>query len=47
MEITEFPVKEIKISLLKMFTELKEDTDGQLTEISKMMHEKNKKYQQR
>lgn len=40
MKITEFPDKEFKTSLLKIFTELKEDTDGQLTEISKMMHEK-------
>lgn len=34
MQITEFLDKEFKTSLLKMLTELKEDTEGQLTEIS-------------
>lgn len=39
MKIIEFPKKNFKTTLVKRFNELKEGTDGQLTEIKKIMHD--------
>lgn len=44
MEIYELSDKEIRITLLTKFCELQENTDKQLNEIRKTMHEQKEKF---
>ena len=44
MEIYELSDKEFRIILLKKFKELQENTDIQINEIRKTMHEQNERF---
>lgn len=41
MVVCELPDKKLKIIIIRILNELKENTDGQLNEIRKMMHKQN------